>query len=386
MRVLFSSTRGAGHLQPLLPYARALVSRGHEVLVAGPDELAEPLRAAQLAHAPFDHPGDAVLAPFWARLREAPKAESQAVAMRDIFAGANARAALPRLRETIEAWKPGLIVRDSVEFGSLVAADRAGVPHARVAVHLVSFEEPTFHLAATSVDQLRHTVDLPPEGAAFVHAEPAFSAFPASMDGPLDAAVIRAPFRSRTVDAMPNPTAGIWHGSYDQRPLVYVTFGTIAGGTPHVRAVYRTAMEALATLPVRALLTTGRDLPADALGTVPSNVHVEVWVPQRDVLPHVGAVVCHGGSGTVVGSLAAGVPLVVVPLFADQPYNAQRVAAVGAGLAVPGATPAALGDAITRVLTDSEFRQGARRVADEIAAMPTIDSAIDVLLALGRAT
>ena len=58
------------------------------------------------------------------------------------------------------------------------------------------------------------------------------------------------------------------------------------------------------------------------------------------------------------------------------------MAAVGAGLALPAATAPALGAAITRVLAEGEFRSGARRVADEIAAMPTIDRAIDVLLAL----
>jgi UDP:flavonoid glycosyltransferase YjiC (YdhE family) len=69
MRVLFSSTRGAGHLQPLLPYARALVARRHEVAVAAPEEVSKTVRDAGLPHLPFDHPGDDALAPIWARLR-----------------------------------------------------------------------------------------------------------------------------------------------------------------------------------------------------------------------------------------------------------------------------------------------------------------------------
>ena len=52
MRILFSSTRGAGHLQPLLPYARALVARGHEVAVAAPEEVSTTLRDAGLPHLP----------------------------------------------------------------------------------------------------------------------------------------------------------------------------------------------------------------------------------------------------------------------------------------------------------------------------------------------
>ena len=59
MRVLFSSTRGAGHLQPLLPYARALVARRHEVAVAAPEEVSKTVCEARglPATLPLDHPG-----------------------------------------------------------------------------------------------------------------------------------------------------------------------------------------------------------------------------------------------------------------------------------------------------------------------------------------
>ena len=85
---------------------------------------------------------------------------------------------------------------------------------------------------------------------------------------------------------------------------------------------------------MRVLLTVGRELDLDALPPAPENVRVERWVPQQDVLGHAAAAVVHGGSGSTLGAIAAGVPLVVVPLFADQPQNARRVAEVGAGLAV----------------------------------------------------
>src|SRR3954469_3634378 len=95
MRVLFSSTRGAGHLQPLLPYAHALQAHGHEVKIAGPVDIAETLSAAGIAHARFDHPGDATLAPIWARFRGASPDEVLAIAMREIFAGLNSRSPFP---------------------------------------------------------------------------------------------------------------------------------------------------------------------------------------------------------------------------------------------------------------------------------------------------
>jgi hypothetical protein len=49
------------------------------------------------------------------------------------------------------------------------------------------------------------------------------------------------------------------------------------------------------------------------LGLLPSNIHVERWVNQADAVFEAGVVLCHGGSGTAFGALAAAVPLVMVP-------------------------------------------------------------------------
>lgn len=70
---------------------------------------------------------------------------------------------------------------------------------------------------------------------------------------------------------------------------------------------------------------------------VPPGVFVQQWVDQTEVIQRVGAVVCHGGAGTILAALSCGVPMIIVPLFADQPYNAERVAANRAGVVVsPG--------------------------------------------------
>jgi UDP:flavonoid glycosyltransferase YjiC (YdhE family) len=384
MRVLFSSTRGAGHLQPLLPYAHALEAHGHEVQIAGPADIAETLRAEKLAHAPFSHPGDATLAPIWARLRGASPDEALALAIREIFAGLNSKAALPKLMETIDAWRPDLIVRDSVEFASAIAAERAGVPHARVAVHMVSFEEVIPALAADPLDELWREAGLTASGAGFLSAEPVFSAFPASLD---DASPRggKPPLRVRMTEDASRAAPAAWAQPGDERPLVYITFGTVVGTSPALRGVYRTALEAIASLPVSALLTTGRGMEEGTLGAIPANVHVEEWVPQREVLARAAIVLCHGGSGTVRGSLAAGVPMVVVPQGADQPHNARRIVAVGAGLASPGADVATLSAAVVRVLADADFGRAARRIADEIALMPPIETAVATMVAMASA-
>ena len=66
-------------------------------------------------------------------------------------------------------------------------------------------------------------------------------------------------------------------------------------------------------------MTTGAAVDTAALGTVPKNVVLRDFVPQHEVFPHVSAVLCHGGSGSILGALAAGLPLVVAPVGTDQP-------------------------------------------------------------------
>jgi UDP:flavonoid glycosyltransferase YjiC (YdhE family) len=387
MRFMFSTTRGTGHLQPLLPYARVLQARGHDVIVAAPEEVAEPLRQAGFDHAPFDHPGAERLGPIWARLSSASDQEGQVIAVREIFAGLNAQVALPKLTQAIESWRPDLIVRDSMEFAALVAAERVGLPHARIAVHAPSFEDDTvLGQVGEPLAALRAAAGLQPDDGASLRREPVFCAFPPSWDrAASEGAGTLPPLRARMPEDPSPADASPWRPAGDPSlPLVYFTFGTIAGGIARIRFVYRLALDAVAELPVRAVLTTGPGIEADALEPIPSNVEVKAWIPQRDVLAHAAAVVCHGGSGTVRGALATGLPLVVLPFGADQPYNAQRIAAVGAGLALDNPDVAALRAAVQRVLIDTDLRAGAKNMAAEIAALPSLEQAVDELITLAR--
>jgi len=96
-------------------------------------------------------------------------------------------------------------------------------------------------------------------------------------------------------------------------------------------------------------------------------------------------VVTHGGVGTTLGTLAAGIPLVVAPLGADQFVQADRVAAARAGIAVAPIGPGALTDALRSVLGDTSFRDNARKIAAQIAQLPApADVASDLAAALGN--
>jgi UDP:flavonoid glycosyltransferase YjiC (YdhE family) len=322
------------------------------------------------------------LAQFWARLRLVPAEQQAAVVVTEIFAGANAQAAFPGALDTIRAWRPQLIVRDSVEFGVLVAAEVAGVPHVRVAVHQRAMEEQICSLAAAPIDSLRQAVGLTADQGATLQSERIFTSFPESFEGTADGEAARPVYRVGPVKEVSPPTSSAWEPHTGGLPFVYITFGTVATTVPEAQQLYQTAIAAVADLPVRALLTTGRGFDLGILGRVPANVRVEAWVPQANVLPHTAVMVCHGGSGTVLGGLAACVPQVVVPIGADQPQNAQSIAAIGAGLALDKPDAATLRAAIERVLGDPGFRDAARLVSREMSTLHSIDEAADALLDL----
>lgn len=166
MRVLFSSTRGAGHFNPLVPFVHAFVRAGHEVLFAGPPDLAGPVDAAGFEFWQFDPPPEDELGPIWGRVPELPREEANEVVVGEIFGRLNTTAGLPRLRAACEEWRPDAVLRDPNEYGSALAAELQGIPHARVAVGLASVEELGLGIAAGAIDAIRQAEGLPPDPRA----------------------------------------------------------------------------------------------------------------------------------------------------------------------------------------------------------------------------
>jgi MGT family glycosyltransferase len=161
-----------------------------------------------------------------------------------------------------------------------------------------------------------------------------------------------------------------WLGAQPTRPRVYLTLGTVSFGAVEVLS---RAIAEIAPLDVDILVTVGPEGEPAALGEVPDNVHIERFVAQSQVLPLVDLVVHHGGTGTVLGALEAGLPQLLLPQGADQFINAEILGAAGLAraLANDAQQPGAISEAVQALLGDSSERQAAARVRDEIAAMPS---------------
>jgi UDP:flavonoid glycosyltransferase YjiC (YdhE family) len=163
------------------------------------------------------------------------------------------------------------------------------------------------------------------------------------------------------------------------RSLVVVSMGTTdMGEGPVVQRV----LDALEPLPVDVVATIPPHLDRSSL-RVPANAQLAGLLRHAALLPHADVFIGHGGHGGIMAALAFGVPIVSVPLDRDQPHNAARVEAVGAGRTVAkDADAATIRAVVEAVRTGTREREGAIRMTNAIAAYG--DAAVASVEALAR--
>jgi UDP:flavonoid glycosyltransferase YjiC (YdhE family) len=371
MRIMICTRSGAGHVGPLIPFAKAFLRNNDEVIVTAPADAAALIADAGLDHhvipAPPRHNREAK----FARARQMNVDDANAFVVGELFIRIDARAGFPHMLSAIETHRPDAILFDASDFAAALAAEATGVPAVCVGITQASLMDGLNATLAEALDEVRAVYGLEPDPELErLRAFPYFTLIPEALEDPATAALGDG-VRFREVPTEPRPLPDWWENS--DWPLVYLTFGSVAPTMDFFPGLYRQALDALALLPVRVLVTVGRDRDPAELGPLPPSVHAARWVPHADVMPHIAAMVCHGGSGTVTAGLAAGVPMAVVPLFADQPHNAKRVAELGAGIALDG--PTRLTDAVGSLLADPGYRETARRIAEATEQLPTVDAA-----------
>ena len=380
MRVLFTATPAVGHVHPLVPFAGAAAAAGHEVAFATGTGLAGvvegsgfecfPVGADWLSHEQVDE--------LFPEMRGQVGKERAALHWRHLFAGHFPKALIGELLELAEAWRPDIIVRDDTNFGGCVAAERLGIVHA--AVQTVAFRPNLYPLIQEQLDDRRREVGLPPDVDGLMPFRDLFlSPFPTGYLNPDVAlppttrSVRPSPFDRSGGDTLPD-----WVGQLTDRPVVYLTLGTIFN---HRADIFTAFIEGLRDEPVELVVTVGRDQDPAQFGPQPANVHIERYVPQTLLFPRCSLVVSHAGSGTIMAALAEGLPMVVVPIAADQPENAERCAVLGVAQVLPAddLSPETARRAVLDVLAEQSYRRAAAGMRDEINALPGPAFAVGLL-------
>lgn len=392
MRVLVATTGNDGHFGPLVPFARACLAHGHQVMVAAPESFNGSVHDAGLVHAPFaDAPPD-LIEPLMGRLPSMSFGDADATVIREVFARIDAHAALPAIAAVIDQWRPDVVLREPAELGSLAAAEAAGVPHAQVAIGMQETLRTFLDLTAEPLAELAGIAGLPEEQlSAAWRREQTFTTVPEQFDRAGDPGYREdlLAIRITAWEPVPGPVTADplpdWGDPH--QPLLYVTFGSVAGSLPPFAGLFQEALDGLADVPVRVLMTVGRRFDMASLDPLPANALVVPWWPQAEVLRHASAVFHHGGFGTTMGTIFAGLPQLVAPIFtSDQAVNGRHVAAADAGRTVdPGRDVLARAlTALPDVLGDPTYATGATATAHQARGLPDIETAITHVEALSR--
>ncbi|MCW3069151.1 MAG: glycosyltransferase [Solirubrobacterales bacterium] len=409
-RFLIAVAAGGGNIPPTLSVARALLDRGHDVRVITDPVLEPEVRAAgaefvSWSTAPhrFDLDPSSDLARDW----EARTPMGSLARARDAYFCGPALAFADDVRAELERRPTDAAAGEMLTFGSMIGARGAGVPCAILSSTMVALRgwgAPPFGPGVTpatgragrvrdrliyaisdrmwnkglpaindarrahGLAPLRHSMDQLTDCDRLLMLSTRALEYP-GFDPPEHVQITGA----RLEDPQWTEPAVLPPGD---EPLVLV--GLSSTFMDQSSAIGRIA-QALGTLPVRGLITTGPAVDPDTI-QAPANVQVVRSAPHSELLPHTAAMVTHAGHGSVVKALAAGVPMVMMPFGRDQVEIAARAAYAGTGVRVrPGAGPARIARAVHEVLGDSAYREAARRAARTIAAEQSGDAAADAL-------
>jgi len=180
------------------------------------------------------------------------------------------------------------------------------------------------------------------------------------------------------VGPLRTPSAGAsdWVRRFPDRPLVVIGLST---SDQSQLALLQRLCDACADLDVEALVTTGPSIAAKKLSTA-DNVKAVEFVSHDDVLPHADLLITHAGLGTAMAGIAYGVPMLCTPLGRDQPFNAERVEALGVGAVAERETSTdALRQAIAEVLDDSDIRNRVEELSRNLQTHPGLAEALTAI-------
>ena len=410
---LFAHWEGGGNTPPMLAVVRRLVARGHTVRVLSDPCNRDEVEAAGATFAPWTrapHRLDKTAESDPLRDWEVKSPPALIQRLREhLFVGPSLAYAEDLIDE-LNRFEADVIVTSEMLLGVMAGAEAAGIPCVALSANVYLFPlpgvppfgpglQPATNVLGRFRDWVIRTMALREFGkgtAAFNGARRALGLDP--LTHPFDQLTRLAShlvLTSAAFDfASTNPPRQLvyagpelddpawtepWQSPFDvsdQRPLVLVGFSTTFQNQVDV---LRRVVSALQELDVRGVVTAG---PAVNLASIPTapNVHLCASAPHSQLLKEAAAMITHAGHGTVIRALAAGVPLVCLPMGRDQNENAARVVFHGAGRRLnPGASPAKIRHAVQGVLQSPRYRECAQRLGDAVVKDARESRAVSVL-------
>ena len=376
--VLLVTWDGGGNVPPMLGLGRLLARRGHKVHVVGSASQADDAKRVGLDFTAFERvpelgggAGTAI--------------EDQIETFLDHLAG-------PELSDevgaAIDRCRPDVIVIDCMQMAAFGAAEAREIATVALVHYLPMFASGSgLRFAIPMLNTSRASLGIAPLDerlGLYEQLWPACDVVLAATLQQLDDLPGPPPANLRYVGPILDPDPPDWEWDLpwladDQDPLVVVSFSSTY---QHQEQQLQRAIDALALLPVRTLVTLGPGLePADIdppVGTV-----VRQWIPHAAVLPHATLLITHAGHSTIMNAINCAVPMICLPTGRDQLVNAHRVEACGVGIALePGATTAQIRAAAETLLAEPAYRLAIEQMAGALHQLCATDPAAGEIQAL----
>ncbi len=363
-RFLFVTWDGGGNVAPAVEIARELQHRGDQVGFLGQEQQREALVRAGFEFDAYGSPGSWTASGRGGALKNAL----------GFLALLTGRSLGRDLIMTIDESPTDMVVIDCLLFGVLDAASRARVRHT-VLVHSF-YEAIDKKMAGGAPGAVAKLVGLNPR-KLWAKADLMVVATLEELDH-------RPHPKSRISVAYSGPTLPEIRET--DRPSAIPTILVSLSTTyiPGQGKVLQNILDALADLPVRALVTTGPAVdPAEV--HAPPNSEVHRYLPHAEIMSDVSLVIGHGGHSTTMLALAHGLPLLILPMNPafDQAIVGIAIQAKGAGLTLSsGSSMGEIRHATERMLASETFSREAERLGVAIRATRGTETAADLLQAL----
>ncbi|MFL5348699.1 MAG: glycosyltransferase [Hyalangium sp.] len=385
MRVLFTLFPAYGHFHPLVPLARGLQQAGHEVAFATAASFRKAVEGNGFRHFAAGSDQATLLSDEDMKsrtermMRATPESQQRHVA--DMFVGQFASRMVPDLIRVAAEWRPELLVREMMEFGACVVGAHLGIPCGTIQVGAGRPQGFRNEVMTQRLDELRATLGLPPDPKQEMLYRYLHLCFaPGSYLGNPPLTPTTHYLKPAIFDQSGDERLPAWAEQLGAsgRPVVYATLGTVFN---KVHKPLHTILAALRDEPVELVMTVGRDQDPAVFGAQPPHIHVERYIPQTLLFPKCTMAILHGGYNSVTSALSHGLPLVIVPIAADQPINAQSCQELGVARVVNPLTmtPEQLRGAVREVLTTPSYREGALRFQREAEQLPGLEHVVKLL-------
>jgi UDP:flavonoid glycosyltransferase YjiC (YdhE family) len=441
MRFIFTTHPGFGHYQPMVPLARTLQSAGHTVAFATARSFHARIIRDGFEHIPAGLEWDeGDIEETVPAIRDVPREQQGQWILENIFIDQSPKQMVPDLIAAAQSWQPDAFISNTYEVGGVMAAEILGLPYANLNISVRWSRTPLKMIIGKYIAALRRQFNLPPDPEMLAYGRylelclmpptwnipqalghshiarlmahqllfsrngqrglaakglmmtgmMAFGKKTGVMTRPQDTEHYITPYPMVAAN-QPKPE---WLQAMPDQPLVYVSLGTVFSRL--YPEVFDTMLTALRDEPVNVVMTLGADGDPEKYGPQPANIRLERFVPQDQILPFASLALNHGGNGTVLGPLAQGIPLVLLPLSADQPIISQLALTHGAAVPLPldvmkldsGSFPVVdperltaeiVRAAVREGLNNGAYRQAAEKLGREMRNLPGLNHTVKLL-------